>query len=210
MSQSTLVYVSILVSAAVTYFQGVFPTMIILFHLWFIPGRFAAPLVRRLVRKQPLFFGITFQVVCLVWMLVYVLFDSTNKITELVRHRCFCCVYMLATMLAIAVMDIPCWVHTWIVAPSFFIARLTFHSVVGYWNSSMLIYGLFLVVFQLYLAKWLEEFCWRQFQAYRQLDRQRQTLEATQETLQCMLSSVWDASCSCKPDGSISSCTPHL
>jgi hypothetical protein len=65
-------------------------------------------------------------------------------------------------------------------------------------------------IFQTYLFTLLEDLRWQQFQAYQQLDRERQALEATQETLHCRLSSVWDASCTCNAEGNISSSTPHL
>jgi len=75
----------------------------------------------------------------------------------------------------------------------------------------MVIYGLvFVVAVPTIAATWLRQLQWHQFQVNRQLERERQVIKAMQTTLHCMFSSVWDASCTCHPDGTIASSTPHL
>jgi hypothetical protein len=179
------------------------------FSFLFISGR-AAPLLRRRVREQPMLFGTTFQVMGYFTMLVYNIILATSAQDELMQHRVFLTVHAMLMIFIIFIGDLPLWVHGWMIAPISFVSWLTFHWIVGFWKAPMVIFGFSMAIFQTYLVTWLEELRWQQFQAYQQLDRERQALEATKETLQCMLSSVWDASCTCNAYGDISSSTSHL
>merc|ERR1740130_209923 len=51
---------------------------------------------------------------------------------------------------------------------------------------------------------------WHSCEKTRMLENERALLMATQNTLHGMLSSLWDASCTCNVSGTISSSTPHL
>merc|ERR1740130_2135617 len=51
---------------------------------------------------------------------------------------------------------------------------------------------------------------WHSCEKTRMLENERALLMATQNTLHGMLSSLWDASCTCNVSGNISSSTPHL
>jgi hypothetical protein len=106
------------------------------------------------------------------------------------QHRLFLTTNATITLLRLFFQDVPLWVSFWIVAPVCFVTWLTFHWIVGFWQPSMAICGLFAVTVQTYLTNGLRELRWQQFQVYQQLDRERQALQATQETLQCMLSSM--------------------
>jgi len=63
---------------------------------------------------------------------------------------------------------------------------------------------------QFYTYKYLDEQAWTKFEATQALDKERQFLQAMHETLQGMLSSLFDASCTCDQSGAILSWTPQL
>jgi len=61
-----------------------------------------------------------------------------------------------------------------------------------------------------YMQHTLNEERWESFRTTRALKQEQRVLKATQVVLHGMLSSLWDASCTCSTDGAISSSTPHL
>jgi len=131
--------------------------------------------------------------------------------TELMQHRTYLTIQAPVALVMCVMGHVPVLVHVLVVAPSIFAFWLMFHSLVGFWKTFMIVYGFtFVSVTPVCFSLWLERMKWEQFEATRELDRERQVLQETQETLHCMLSSLWDASCTCHPDGTIASSTPHL
>jgi hypothetical protein len=129
--------------------------------LFCIPGRFAAPLLRRLVRDKPMLFGITFQLVLLLSLLARSLFFALSISDELKQHRTFC--NSMIAFSSIVVSDLPLWVYSWIVAPAFLITRLSFHRLVGFWHVPMVVFGIMSAFLQTYLCTLLEGLRWQQF-----------------------------------------------
>ena len=126
------------------------------------------------------------------------------------QHRIYLCSRMLISMLGLVLIQPPFQIYAFVSAPTTIISWLLFHNKVGFWRSSMVIFGVLLTVLQALLCVFLERLQWQQFHANAQLDRERFILVSTQTTLHGMLSSFWDASCTCDVDGSILSSTPHL
>jgi hypothetical protein len=110
---------------------------------------------------------------------------SLTMETELMRHRVFLTSHAFYVFVFNSMAHFPFWAHMCVVAPSTYCAWLVFHRAVGFWQTSMVIYGFTVSAFvPVVFIVYKERLHWQRFQSIRQLDRERQNLEITQAALQ--------------------------
>ena len=167
--------------------------------------------VQCLARKHPLRVSTQMQVTLMSFMQVFNFLTSLSMETELLQHRMYLTSQTVTIVLMSCVVSLPLWHHVLFSFTCIMVPWIIFHRVVGYWRLSMICFAIVgCVLVPSCCFAWREKLQWQQFHANRQLDCERDILEATQTALRCLLSSLWDASCTCDITGVISSSTPHL
>ena len=93
--------------------------------------------------------------------------------------------------------------------PIFMVGWSVFHYTIGYYPPSCILYVLCVsggVMYTHFLA--LDQ-RWHTFKVTRELEKERRLLVGTQVALHGMLSTLFDASCTCRIDGVLITCTPQ-
>jgi len=172
------------------------------------------PFIRRQIHKHDIRVASVFQMSLLMLLQTVNLCIALSMDGELMQHRYFLSSQITVLVLTCSVAYVPLWIHNFVGVPINFIAWLLFHHMSGfcqeYGFAKGIIFGAGISVCVPICFSLRERMQWLKFQANRELDRQMEILEATQTALHSMLSSLWDASCTCDLDGVVSYCTPHL
>jgi len=135
---------------------------------------------------------------------------SLQMPSELMRHRVFLSAYVPSIAHISIIGYCPPTVFLYTICPGSMSTWLLFHWRVGFMPSSMVVWGILQSVVMYAVFKMLVKHRWKAFQDAAELKRHKQMLEATQATLEGMLSSVFDASCICDSRGIIQSCTQQF
>jgi len=139
-------------------------------------------------------------------------YSSLAAPTELMQHRIFLSTSLVVLCGPAYVFYMPTWVTALVYCPIWMAAWLCFHHLVGFLNNNPACVGSALLACMIlsYMQHAVNEERWESFQTMLTLKQEQRVLKATQVVLRGMLSSLWDASCTCSTDGAISSSTPHL
>jgi len=135
---------------------------------------------------------------------------SLQMPSELMRHRVFLSAYVPSLAHMCLIGYCPPTVFLYTVCPGSMIIWLAFHVHVGFMPSSMVMWGIMQSAVMYGVFKMLVDHRWKAFQDAAELKRHKHMLEATQATLDGMLSSVFDASCVCDSRGILQSCTQQF
>jgi len=130
--------------------------------------------------------------------------------TELMQHRVYLCTFftsLLGNSLAFYVpwpifLSCTCSIHLcgWYV----------FHGLVGYVTVPCMAYGPCVIAGTMYIVHLQNQSLWQAFDSNETLLKERQLLQKTQESLHGVLSSIFDASCTCDSSGRILECSSQL
>jgi len=145
------------------------------------------------------------------WQWFFICWSLTAP-TELMQHRIFLTTTLPLLCVSAYVLHVPTWVNVLAFCPIWMAAWLCFHHLVGFLNGNpaCVCFAFFACMILVYMQHTLNKERWESFQTTRALKQEQRVLKETQVVLHGMLSSLWDASCTCSTDGAISSSTPHL
>jgi hypothetical protein len=172
------------------------------------------PRLRQLIEQKGNGAALMFQVIMVSVLQAVNLCNAVSMDSQLMQHRFFLSSQIVIAAIMCAGVYLPLWANLTISVPINITTWLLFHKMVGFWDTHGLVkattFGVLVWAAAPILFIFRERIQWSQFRAMRELDREREIVEATQKVLRSMLSSLWDASCSCDTRGVICSSTPHL
>jgi len=135
--------------------------------------------------------------------------------TDLVLHRTYFSISIAMLFGAPYIFQMPPRVFAFVFCPLWSLGWLRFHFLAGYIEdiSQFLLTVLSVYMFSsavILVRERIAQFGFELFQTTRSLEEERKLLKATEHVLHGMLSSLWDASCTCDTHGVISTSSPHL
>eukprot|EP00930_Biecheleria_cincta_P030634 TRINITY_DN21212_c0_g1_i1.p1 TRINITY_DN21212_c0_g1~~TRINITY_DN21212_c0_g1_i1.p1 ORF type:complete len:574 (+),score=75.78 TRINITY_DN21212_c0_g1_i1:49-1770(+) len=164
----------------------------------------------RLVQEQPMFWGLVVQEGLHTLSSLFVLLTSCAANDALLSHRIYITMTTQTNYYIAFSGHWACRSHLIFSRLADIVQWALFHHMMGYYTVAAAASGIVHIGLAILIHLIVDKRSWERFKTEIRLEEGRQSLHAMQTAFQAMLSSVFDASCTCDHRGHLITWTPQL